>query len=248
MEGFTPAKGSFITEEEIDRMFMRGSGVSEGKMRIYSFFCQGHDAKERADFLKNEYGDGGYGSQGYNEWHDSKGIKYTRSDEASGFDGYDTVKMNWNQVQKRIGELIDAGRYLNPEEMAYTSEYEKIRLARSIYAFYYYCPGTPKPGNSREWDVDAAERDFKPMLDDEKYSAALYEDMLESFATVAPEDTRSYGIMQRAIEEMGAYQRGNTPCLRRSRRKPCGHRGRKERRKRKKGEKTGMPPKRKRSL
>ena len=208
VEGFTPAKGSFITEDEIDRMFMRGSGVSEGKMRIYSFFCQGHDAKERADFLKNEYGDGGYGSQGYNEWHDSKGIKYTRSDEASGFDGYDTVKMNWNQVQKRIGELIDAGRYLNPEEMAYTSEYEKIRLARSIYAFYYYCPGTPKPGNSREWDVDAAERDFKPMLDDEKYSAALYEDMLESFATVAPEDTRSYGIMQRAIEEMGAYQRG----------------------------------------
>ena len=208
VEGFTPAKGSFITEDEIDRMFMRGSGVSEGKMRIYSFFCQGHDAKERADFLKNEYGDGGYGSQGYNEWHDSKGIKYTRSDEASGFDGYDTVKMNWNQVQKRIGELIDAGRYLNPKEMAYTSEYEKIRLARSIYAFYYYCPGTPKPGNSREWDVDAAERDFKPMLDDEKYSAALYEDMLESFATVAPEDTRSYGIMQRAIEEMGAYQRG----------------------------------------
>lgn len=208
VEGFTPAKGSFITEDEIDRMFMRGSGVSEGKMRIYSFFCQGHDAKERAEFLKSEYGTGGGGSIEYDEWHDSKGIKFTRCDEASGFDGYDTVKMNWNQVQKRIGELIDAGRYLNPKEMAYTSEYEKIRLARSIYAFYYYCPGTPKPGNSREWDVDAAERDFKPMLDDEKYSAALYEDMLESFATVAPEDTRSYGIMQRAIEEMGAYQRG----------------------------------------
>lgn len=208
MEGFEPAKGSFITEDEIDRMFMRGSGVSEGKMRIYSFFCQGHDAKERADFLKNEYGDGGYGSLGYNEWHDSKGIKFTRSDEASGFDGYDTVKMNWNQAQKRIGELIDAGRYLNPKEMAYTSEYEKIRLARSIYAFYFYCPGTPNPSNSIEWDVDAAERDFKPMLDDPKISAALYEDMLESFATVTPEESRSYGIMQRAIEDMGAYQRG----------------------------------------
>ena len=122
--------------------------------------------------------------------------------------GYDTVKMNWNQAQKRIGELIDAGRYLNPKEMAYTSEYEKIRLARSIYAFYFYCPGTPNPSNSIEWDVDAAERDFKPMLDDAKISAALYEDMLESFATVTPEESRSYGIMQRAIEDMGAYQRG----------------------------------------
>ena len=111
------------------------------------------------------------------------------------------------QAQKRNGELTDAGRFLNPKEMA-SSEYEKIRLARSIYAFYYYCPNTPNPNNSREWDVDAAERDFKPMLEDKKLSAALYEDMLESFATVTPEDTRSYGIMQRAIEEMGAYQRG----------------------------------------
>lgn len=208
VEGFEPAKGSFITEDEIDRIFIRGSGVSEGKMRIYSYFMQGHDAKERADFLKDEYGTGGGGNIGYDEWHDAKGIKFTRSDAASGFEGYDTVKMNWNQVQKRIGGLIDAGRYLSPKEMAYTAEYEKIRLARSIYAFYYYCPNTPNPSNSPVWDADAAERDFKPMLDDVKLSAALYEDMVESFATVAPEESRSYGIMQRAIEDMGAYQRG----------------------------------------
>ena len=207
-EGFEPAKGSFITEDEIDRMLAGGSGVSEGKMRIYSFFCQGHDAPERADFLKNEYGEGGHGSLGYDEQHDAKGIRFTRSDEASDFKGYDTVTMSWNQVQKRIGELIDAGRYLNPREMAYTSEYEKIRLARSIYAFYYYCPNTPNPGNTTEWDVDAPERDFKPMLDDKELSAALYEDMLESFAAVLPEESRSYGIMQRAIEDMGAFQRG----------------------------------------
>ncbi len=208
IEGFEPAKGSFITEDEIDRMFTRGSGVSEGKMRIYSYFVQGHDAKERADFLKDEYGTGGGGNIGYDEWHDAKGIKFTRSDEASGFKGYDTVKMNWNQAQKRIGELIESGKYLSPKEMAYTSEYEKIQLARSIYAFYYYCPNTPNPNNSPEWDVNAAERDFKPMLDDEKLSAALYEDMVESFAAVTPDESRDYGIMQRAIEEMGAYQRG----------------------------------------
>ena len=208
VEGSPPAKSSFITEDEIDWMLTRGSGVSEGKMRIYSYFMQGHDAKERVDFLKNEYGDGGHGGIGYDEWHDSKGIRITRSDEASGFKGYDTVKMNWNQVQERIGELINAGRYLSPKEMAYTSEYEKIQLARSIYAFYYYCPNTPNPSNSATWDVDAAERDFKPMLDDAKLSAALYEDMVESFAAVAPGESRSYGIMQRAIEDMGAYQRG----------------------------------------
>ena len=111
------------------------------------------------------------------------------------------------QAQRRNGELTDAGRFLNPKEMA-SSEYEKIRLARSIYAFYYYCPNTPNPGNSHEWDEDAPERDFKPMLEDKKLSAALYEDMLESFAAVTPEESHGYGIMRRAIEEMGAYQRG----------------------------------------
>ena len=205
-EGFEPAKGSFITEDEIDRMLAGGSGVSAKKMRIYSFFCQGHDAPERADFLKNEYGS--YGGVGYGEQYDAKGIKFTRSDEASGFGGYDTVKMNWNQVQERIGELISTGRYLNPEEAAYTSEYEKMQLARSIYAFYYYCPNTPNPGNTAGWDADAPERDFKPMLDDKELSAALYEDMLESFAAVLPEESRSYGMMQKAIEDMGAFQRG----------------------------------------
>ena len=37
----------------------RGSGISEGKMRIYEQFQKSLSAKENADFLKNEYGWGG---------------------------------------------------------------------------------------------------------------------------------------------------------------------------------------------
>ncbi|MCM1234431.1 MAG: DEAD/DEAH box helicase family protein, partial [Ruminococcus flavefaciens] len=207
IEGLEAAKGSFITEDEIDRMLARGSSVSEGKMRICSYFMQGHDAKERADFLKGEYGDGGHGSLGYDVWHDSKGIKFTRSDEASDFQAYDTVRMNWNQVQERIQKLIAARRYLSPEELAYTSEYEKIQLARSIYAFYFYNPHTPNPNRSVEWDADSSKRDFRPMLDSPRLSAILYEDMMEAFATVSPEESRFYDILQKAVEDMGAYQR-----------------------------------------
>ena len=72
VENYEPARASFITEDEIDRMLTRGSGISEGKMRIYSYFVQGHDAKERTVFLRDEYGIGGYGSTGYHEWHDPK--------------------------------------------------------------------------------------------------------------------------------------------------------------------------------
>lgn len=208
VEGFEPAKGSFITEDEIGTLLAQGSNVSEGKLRIYSYFVQGHNAKERADFLQEEYGIGGPGGIGYDTWHDSKGIKITRKDDFSGYEGYDTVRLNWNQVQKRIGKLIDAGHYLNTSETAYMPEYEKITLARSIYSFYFHNPNSPRRSQPKEWDINAAERDYRPMLDSPKYSALLYEDMVETFAALSPEVGQSYRIMQKAIEDMAAYQRG----------------------------------------
>ena len=102
-EGFAPVSASFITEDEIDQLLMRGSNVSEGKIRIFSYFMQGHDEKECAAFLKNEYGEGGFCYSGYHENHNSKGIQFTREDEASGYSGYDTIRLNWNQAQNVSG-------------------------------------------------------------------------------------------------------------------------------------------------
>jgi len=82
VDGFAPARATLITEDEIDQLLKRGSGVSEGKIRIYAYFMQGHDAKECAAFLKHEYGEGGQCYGGYNENHSSKGIKFTRSPKA----------------------------------------------------------------------------------------------------------------------------------------------------------------------
>ena len=48
-----------FSQEVIDAVLTRGSGVSEGKMRIYEQFEKSLSAKENADFLKNEYGWGG---------------------------------------------------------------------------------------------------------------------------------------------------------------------------------------------
>lgn len=163
---FSPARGNFITQDEIDHTLCRGSGVSEGKLRIYSYFVQGHDAKECAAFLREEYGDGGHSYTGYDEWHDSKGIKLSRADDFSHPTDYDTVKLNWNQVQKRIRELMDSGRYLNSRELAYLPEYEKIQLAREIYAFQYYDPNGEGRTYPHEWDFEAAQKAIRPLLDD----------------------------------------------------------------------------------
>ncbi|WP_331477036.1 helicase-related protein [Blautia sp.] len=207
LEGFEPARASFITEDEIDRMLTRGSGISEAKMRIYSYFVQGHDAKERTAFLRDEYGTGGHGHTGYNEWHDSKGIKLTRGDEISGFEGYDTVRLNWDKVQKRIGQLIESGRYLTPKEMAYTAQYEKIQLARNIVTFYSCDPNRETDISPYDRSYDEAQKKILTALGDPEKSAAMYEDMAKRFALVQP-DERNYHLMQRAMDNMGAYQRG----------------------------------------
>ena len=105
-----------FSQEIIDAVLTRGSGVSEGKMRIYEQFNKSLSAKENADFLKNEYGWGGSYpviiGAGIDENHDGKGITLSK-----GFgENRPSVTLSWSQVEKRIGELIRADRYLNPKE------------------------------------------------------------------------------------------------------------------------------------
>ena len=105
----------FITEDEIDEIFRDGSGISDGKKRIYNFFKESHTTGEQANFLKEEYGTGGHshalsGARGSNEWHDAKGIKLEK-------ENCKDIFLNWNQAAKRIQNLIESGRYIEKEEL-----------------------------------------------------------------------------------------------------------------------------------
>ena len=101
-------------------------------MRIYEQFQKSLSKKENADFLKNEYGWGGsypvIVGTGIDEQHDGKGIRISKgvgSDKPH-------IDLNWNQVEKRIGELIKLDRYLNPKEKRLYPEWlEKQELRRA---------------------------------------------------------------------------------------------------------------------
>ena len=112
-----------FSQEIIDAVLTRGSGVSEGKMRIYEQFEKSLSVKENADFLKNEYGWGGSYpviiGAGIDEQHDGKGITISKgigSDKPH-------ITLSWIQVEKRIGELIRLDRYLNLKEKAVYPEW-----------------------------------------------------------------------------------------------------------------------------
>ena len=104
----------FISEEEKDLLILSGSGVQGGKFRIENYFNQPHSSKEKADFLKNEYGTGGSGRSGYDTWHDAKGIVLNKG----GFGGSEaTVKMKWSEVAARIDRLISQKKYITQRDI-----------------------------------------------------------------------------------------------------------------------------------
>lgn len=107
----------FITQDEIDNRLGRGSGFSHGSFRIYDYFKEGHDSKEAANFLKNEYGTGGSshalaGADHSYEDYDAKGIKLKKGNIGK---PYAEVLLSWNVVEKRIRKLIEEDKYLSPE-------------------------------------------------------------------------------------------------------------------------------------
>lgn len=98
----------------------RGSSVEGSKGRIYEHFTSAHNSKEKADFLKNKYGQGGsshaVSGKGWIEGS-GKGIRLQKPDCAD-------VELNWNKVAARFESIIRNGRYFTPEEKA---KYEEMQ-------------------------------------------------------------------------------------------------------------------------
>ena len=153
----------FISDEEIDRVLRGGSGFANGKMRIQALYDTQPNAKERADYLKNEYGLGGRswtfsdGTRGFVDYS-GKGILIRRY-------GYDQeVRLHWNLVEKKIEALIRNGSYLDEEEKARYAElserYEAaggLPLPSPAHAFPEL---GAEPVQQASEDIDAEEDDF----------------------------------------------------------------------------------------
>ena len=167
-----------FSQEIIDAVLTRGSGVSEGKMRIYEQFEKSLSAKENADFLKNEYGWGGSYpviiGAGIDEQHDGKGITISKgigSDKPH-------ITLSWSQVEKRIGDLIRMDRYLNPKEKEKYPEWlekqeeRRAELAEQRKNREILSTAPPEPENKE----DETEAHYEYHLGDSVYiGASQYE-------------------------------------------------------------------------
>lgn len=196
-----------FSQEIIDYVLSKGNLIQNGKYRIYSYFLQGHTTKEREEFLKNEYGIGGYGpvlsGTEISENHDAKGIKLQK--------GYGenapSILLKWNKVVKRIDELITAGHYMSQKELDYLPEYEKKVLAAKIFQFYSNQPEEvvrPYPIGVEFYN---ATKIIRPQLEEPERVEEILKGMEEVLARTAYY-ARNYQVMQTAYNDLKDFRDG----------------------------------------
>ena len=120
-----------ISQEDIDAVLTRGSGIHDGKYRIYEQYLKQETHEANVAFLKDEYGIGGAypavpGRQ-LDENHDGKGIKISRG---SIMHPDAEVLLSWKKIEKRIGELIATDQYLSQDEKEHYPAYRAEAEAR----------------------------------------------------------------------------------------------------------------------
>lgn len=108
--------GNVNVESAIHDELMRGSGFVDGKFRIVQFYQENSPStQDFAKMLKNEYGIGGHSGQGDVGFCDYNGTGISiriRTDS-----GEQPVNFTWNDVAKRIAELIDSKEYITPDDI-----------------------------------------------------------------------------------------------------------------------------------
>ena len=113
-----------VSQEDIDAVLVKGNSVEHGKYRIYHQFQKQEDKKSSIEFLKKEYGTGGFfvdfsdGTEGY-VWYAGKGISIDRDGISTEHD----LVLSWSKAEKRLRELIRDNRYLNPKEKDHYADY-----------------------------------------------------------------------------------------------------------------------------
>ena len=199
----------FITEDEINGYFTRGSNYSDSRLAIYSFFLNHEDKKERADFLKEHYGIGGSshalcGADDSHEDHDGRGISLERGSYGN---PDASVHLNWNQAAGRIDQLIRDSEYLKPADYSRMPAYERERMAMQVMGFYHHLPNDVERPYPQDLYHEEGQKALVEKLEDPEQSAELLEQMDNALLSV-PLDSEEYERKAEFLSILHQYVEG----------------------------------------
>ena len=202
----------FITQDEIDRYFFHRS--LDHKLGTYSFFLQNLDKKDRANYLKEQFGIGGaFPALMSNDFtdsnHDHKGLKLTMKAPNS---PVHSVLLNWNKVQARVDQMLREQRFLTQAEKDQIPNYELRQLTWSVTSF-----ATNLPYDNRDardpllqvslFELSDAQRKLVPVLQDREQMVHLVS-LMEAEAAAIPQDDRHYDFCQKKLQELQSFRDG----------------------------------------
>ena len=193
----------FITQDEIDRFFLAES--ADSRLDVYAFFCYPHTKEEQQKFIKKCFGEySGGGCDGYDYTKTYKGLTYQREYARK---RYDEVKLTIPNVVKEYERLIAQRRFPGEDAIAEIPQYERRRLARSVYFGFSDAPDdVPKP-----YPKGADYYDAVPTIEEQLADKAKAVEMLESLTSYLDgmdEGDRHYDSCQQAREQLSEYVDG----------------------------------------
>lgn len=112
--GLDESDPAVFVYNNVEKVLLGGSNFRNGKFRIYKYFLENFNIKVRANFLINEYGDGG-GTFYFTD--ESRGrYDFSRKGLRLLDDSNNEILLKWSDVSIIIDYLIKGDLYLSPEE------------------------------------------------------------------------------------------------------------------------------------
>ena len=193
----------FITQDEIDRYFLRQS--TDTRLAVYSHFCNSNDTAEHQKFIKSLFGEySGSAMDGYDYEETHAGFRMRRRYARK---NYDEVKLTIPKVVKEYEQLIAQKRFPGEDAIAQIPKYERGQLARIVYhGFCNASDDVPRP-YPKSADFYEAVPVIEAQLPD-RAKAAEMQAALTSRLDSIDENDRYFDSVRRAKERLSEYVDG----------------------------------------
>ena len=122
-----------VPQEAVDQILRLGSNTEQHRMVIAMDFVKQRSQEQIADHLREIY-HGGNGliikGKKYAVWYDTEGLRIAAGTSAR----YANMAqiLSWEDAARRIGDLMDAGQFATPLEIAEAPAYERRQAAETL--------------------------------------------------------------------------------------------------------------------
>ena len=199
----------FITQDEVDDFLAGGGSYADGRLTTYAFYLSHEDNKERADFIKEQYGIGGRShalseaDQSYADYN-GKGLELQRGSIGN---PDATLHLTWPKAAQRIGYLIQNDRYLTAADYVRMPVYEREQMANRVTSFYRRLPMEIDRPFTDDLLGSVARIELSTLLEDAEQTEELLKNMDGALAALTS-DFEGYEQRVQILSELHGYAEG----------------------------------------